>query len=342
MPGVYCSNHTVEVPRMPGSRLCLREREEIRAGIERGWSLRMISQGLGRCPSTVSREVAANGGRNQYRAVSAHGAAKERALRPKPFKLVAVPGLAAAVTELLVSKKYSPLTTARILGDRGQPISAETIYRACYQQGRGLGGEVWKSLPRRRQKRKHAGRKWGFASADALGIHTSIHHRPQVVAARSEPGHLEGDLIYGAHNRSAVATYVERVSRHTTLVGLPSGYRADLVAGALTESLSEVPEPMRKTLTWDQGREMRKWKQIEEATGIPIYFCDIHSPWQKPSVENNNGILRRWLPKGTPLDVYTQDDLDAIAELINQMPRKIHNWRTAQQVYDELLVATTS
>jgi IS30 family transposase len=326
---------------MPGSRLCSAEREEIRAGIEKGWSFRTISRGLGRCPSTVSREVAANGGRNQYRAVLAGEAAMVRASRPKPFKLVADPGLAAAVTELVVGKKYSPLTTARILSERGQRVSAETIYRACYQSGRGLGDEVWKSLPRRRQKRKHAGRKWGFASSDALGIHTSIHQRPRTVTSRIEAGHLEGDLIVGASNRSAVATYVERVSRHTVLVALPNGYRADLVAEALSSSLSEVPEPMRKTLTWDQGREMRKWREIEKATGTPIYFCDIHSPWQKPSVENNNGILRRWLPKGTPLNVHTQHDLDAIAELVNQMPRKIHGWRTAQQVYDELLVATT-
>jgi IS30 family transposase len=318
------------------------EREEVRAGIERGWSFRTISGVLGRCPSTVAREVASNGGRERYRAVSAQDGAVRRAARPKPFKLVADPVLAAAVTEFLVEKRYSPLTTARILSGRGQPVSAETIYRACYQQGRGLGAEVWKSLPRRRQKRKHAGRKWGFVSSDALGIHVSIHHRPQTAATRSEPGHFEGDLIYGAFNRSAVATFVERVSRHTTLVALPNGYRADLVAAALTDSLGEVPEPMRKSLTWDQGREMRKWKQIEEATGTPIYFCDIHSPWQKPTVENNNGILRRWLPKGTPLDVYTQNDLDAIAELINQMPRQIHGWRTAQQIYDELLVATTS
>jgi IS30 family transposase len=327
---------------MPGSRLCLVEREEIRAGIERGWSFRRIGGVLGRCASTVAREVAANGGRGKYRAVSAHTEAGRRATRPKPFKLVADPVLAAAVTELLVGRRYSPLTTARILSGRGQRVSAETIYRACYQQGRGLGAEVWKSLPRRRQKRKHAGRKWGFASSDALGIHVSIHHRPPNAATRSEAGHLEGDLIYGAYNRSAVATFVERVSRFTVLVALPDGYRADLVSDALTDSLHQIPEPMRKTLTWDQGREMRKWKQIEEATRTPIYFCDIHSPWQKPTVENNNGILRRWLPKGTPLDVYTQTDLNKIADMINQMPRQIHNWRTAQQVYDELLVATTS
>jgi len=153
---------------MPGSRLCLMEREEIRAGIERGWSFRTIGQGLGRCPSTVAREVSANGGREDYRAVSAHTEAGKRATRPKPFKLVADPVLAWAVTEFLVGKKYSPLTTAWILSERGQPVSAETIYRACYQQGRGLGAEVWKSLPRRRQKRKHAGRKWGFASAEGL------------------------------------------------------------------------------------------------------------------------------------------------------------------------------
>lgn len=327
---------------MPGSRLCLSEREEIRAGIERGWSFRMISRVLDRCPSTVAREVSVNGGRDRYRAVAAHAEAGRRATRPKPFKLVADPVLAADVTEFLVSKKYSPLTTARILSERGQRVSAETIYRACYQSGRGLDADVWKSLPRRRQKRRHAGRKWGSVSSDALGIHVSIHDRPQAVTTRIEPGHLEGDLIIGAFNRSAVATLIERVSRHTTLVSLPNGYGADLVAAALTDSLHQVPEPMRKSLTWDQGREMRKWKQIKEATGIPIYFCDTHSPWQKPTVENNNGILRRWLPKGTPLHVYTQNDLDAIAELINQMPRQIHGWRTAQQVYDELLVATAS
>ena len=327
---------------MPGSRLCLMEREEIRAGIEKGWSFRTIGGGLGRCPSTVAREVAANGGRERYRAVSAHTEAGKRAERPKPFKLVMNPGLAAAVTELLVGKKYSPLTTARILSERGQPVSAETIYRACYQQGRGLGAEVWKSLPRRRQKRKHAGRKWGFASSDALGIHVSIHDRPQAVTTRVEAGHLEGDLIIGAHNRSAVATLTERTSRHTFLVALPHGYGADQVAAALTTTLNQIPPAMRKTLTWDQGREMRKWKEIEATTQTPIYFCDPHSPWQKPSVENNNGILRRWLPKGTPLNLHTQHHLDTIAELINQMPRQIHNWRTAQQVYDELLVATTS
>ncbi|MEX1275201.1 MAG: IS30 family transposase [Bacteroidota bacterium] len=238
----------------------------------------MISTGLGRCPSTVSREVASNGGRNRYRAVSAHRAAAGRASRPKPFKLVTDPVLAAAVTELLVGKKYSPLTTARILGDRGQRVSAETIYLACYQQGRGLGSEVWKSLPRRRQKRKHAGRKWGSASSDALGIHVSIHDRPLTVASRVEAGHLEGDLIVGASNKSAVVSYVERVSRHTSLVALPHGYRADLVADALTDALNQIPELMPKTLTWDQGREMRKWKEIETATGTPIFFCDIHSP----------------------------------------------------------------
>ena len=327
---------------MPGSRLCLMEREEIRAGIERGWSFRTIGQILGRCASTVAREVFANGGREEYRAVSAHTEAVKRATRPKPFKLVADPVLAAAVTELLVSKKYSPLTTARILSDRGQPVSAETIYRACYEQGRGLGSEVWKSLPRRRQKRKHAGRKWGFASSDALGIRVSIHDRPQAVTTRVEAGHLEGDLIIGSFNRSAVATLIERTSRHTFLVALPHGYGADRVATALTDTLNQIPPAMRKTLTWDQGREMRKWKQIQAAVQTPIYFCDPHSPWQKPSVENNNGILRRWLPKGTPLDVHTQHHLDKIAELINQMPRQIHGWRTAQQVYDELLVATTS
>lgn len=325
---------------MPGSRLCLSEREEIRAGIERGWSFQDIARGLDRCPSTVSREVRVNGGRGGYRAVDAERRAEFKARRPKPFKLVEDRFLAAAVTELLVRVRYSPQTTARILRGRGWRISHETIYQACYQQGRGLDADTWKFLPRRRQRRKHAGRPWGLASGPPLGETVSIRDRDPSAEARSRPGHLEGDLLIGARNRSAVICLTDRLSRYTYLGALPHGYRSGPVAATLTNMLKGIPTHMRKTLTWDQGGEMRNWADIQESTGTLIYFCDPKAPWQKPTVENNNGILRRWLPKGTPLDIHTQHDLDTIAALINNMPRRIHDWKTSQQIYDQHVGAT--
>lgn len=327
---------------MPGSRLCLMEREEIRAGLERGDSFREIAGFLGRCPSTVCREVMANGGRDGYRAVAAGERAFRLGSRPKPFKLVENPVLARAVTVLLTEKKYSPQTAARILTGQGDTISHETIYQACYQRDRGLGPDVWKSLPRRRQRRKHAGRPWGLASGHPLGEFVSIHDRDPAAASRSEKGHLEGDLLIGANNLSAVICVTDRLSRFTLLGALPDGYRTGPVCEVLTTLLESLPPDMRKTLTWDQGGEMRNWTDVQAKTGTRIYFCDPRSPWQKPTVENTNGILRRWLPKGTPLDVLTQSHLDTIASLINNMPRGIHGWKTAKQVYDSHRVATTT
>lgn len=326
---------------MAGTRLSLREREEIRAGIERNESAAVTAARLGRNRSTISREIAANGGRERYRAVAAHERAAKLAQRPKPFKLVTDPGLAAKVTELLTERKYSPQTCARMLAEAGTPISHETIYRACYQPGRGLDEDCWKSLPRRRQRRRHGGRAWRDAHPSPLGVITSIRDRHRIVEDRSQPGHLEGDLLIGAHNASAVLVACERVSRKTFLEALPHGYGAEPVAMALCRLLDRIPAGMRRSLTWDQGREMKYWADVQAVTGTPIYFCDPHAPWQKPTVENTNGILRRWLPKGTPLDIYTPADLQHIAHLINSMPRPIHQWRTADHVYHHLLGATT-
>lgn len=327
---------------MAGSRLSLSEREEIRAGIERGESATEIACRLERHSSTVSREIAANGGREEYRAVNAHDRAVALAARPKPFKLVEDPQLASEVTELLVERKYSPQTCARMLSAAGKPISHETIYRACYQRGRGLDGDCWKSLPRRRQRRRHGGRQWGEAHSSPLGVITSVHRRHRIVADRSQAGHLEGDLLIGANNASAVLVTCERVSRKTFLETLPHGYGAEPVAMALCRLLDQIPPEMRRTLTWDQGREMKYWADVQAVTGTLVYFCDPHAPWQKPTVENTNGILRRWLPKGTPLDIHTPTDLEAIAALLNSMPRPIHQWRSADDVYHRLLGATTS
>ena len=326
---------------MPGSRLTLIEREEIRVGIVRDESAWLIGRRLGRDRSTISREISRNGGRDGYRAGEAQVRAGRLARRPKPFKLVADPLLARAVEELL-SKKYSPLTCTKMLAGRGVTISHETVYRACYQPGRGLDADMWKQLPRRRQRRKQAGRKWGFASGNPLGAPVSVHQRHRIVATRSQVGHLEGDLIIGAQNRSAVLTLCERVTRYTFLAALPDGYRTEATAIALTELLESIPPPMRRTLTWDQGREMKYWADVQAVTGTPIYLCDPHAPWQRPTVENNNGILRRWLPKGTHLNQHTQTDLDEIAGLINRMPRLLHQWQTASDVYHRHLAATTT
>jgi len=326
---------------MPGSRLSYVEREEIRVGIVRAESAALIGRRLGRDRSTISREIGCNGGREGYRAGEAQVRAGRLARRPKPFKLVADPVLAGAVEELL-SKKYSPQTCSKMLAGRGLTISHETVYRACYQPGQGLDSDMWKLLPRRRQRRKQAGRKWGFASGNPLGVPVSVHQRHRIVATRLQVGHLEGDLIIGAENRSAVLTLCERVTRYTFLAALPDGYQTEATAIALTGLLETIPPPMRRTLTWDQGREMKYWADVQAVTGTPIYICDPHAPWQRPTVENNNGILRRWLTKGTDLNRHTQADLDRIADLINHMPRPLHQWQTASDLYHRHLAATTT
>lgn len=326
---------------MPGSRLTYVEREEIRVGIVRAESAALIGRRLGRDRSTISREISRNRGRGGYRAGEAQVRAERLARRPKPFKLNTDPVLARAVEELL-SKKYSPHTCSKMLAGRGMAISHETVYRACYQPGRGLAPDMWKQLPRRRQRRKQAGRKWGFASGNPLGAPVSVHQRHRIVATRTQVGHLEGDLIIGAENRSAVLTLCERVTRYTFLAALPDGYRTEATAIALTGLLETIPAPMRRTLTWDQGREMKYWADVQAVTGTPIYICDPHAPWQRPTVENNNGILRRWLTKGTDLNQHTQTDLDHIAELINHMPRPLHQWQTASDMYHRHLAATTT
>lgn len=325
---------------MPGSRLLLLEREEIRAGIVAGESLSGIARRLGRAPSTVCREVEANGGAGVYRAVAGQERAERLGCRPKVAKLVADPELAEEVTRLIRECRYSPRVCSQILAEKGRRVSHETIYQACYRPGRGLGSEVWKFLARRRQRRKHAGHRWGFASGNPLGEPTSVHQRHRIATERTQCGHLEGDLLIGAHNRSAIIVITERVSRYQWLGALPSGYGTENVAAALVALLDTIPPRMRRTLTWDQGREMKYWADIQAACGTPIYFCDPHAPWQKPTVENQNGILRRWLPKGTPLN-HTQTDLDNIAQLINHMPRRIHQWQTAHTIYHAHLVATT-
>lgn len=326
---------------MAGARLDGHEREEIRAGIEREESLTAIAHALGRAPSTVCREVARNGGRERYSATAAGRRAAERARRSRPCKLDEDVVLRLKVRDKMLAG-YSPCATSRLLAaEGGDTISHETIYAACYAGREGpLGGNAWRLLPRKRRARRH--RRDTAAKTSVLGGFRPISKRPASAADRAEPGHIEGDLIIGERNGSATVTLAERTSRLTLLGALPDGYGAEEVAACVRRLLARLPAPMRRTLTWDQGREMTRWPAIEAGGLTTVYFCDPHAPWQRPTNEQNNGVIRHWLPKSTRLDVHTQADLDAVADTINHMPRELHGWNSAQMVYDDLTVAMTA
>ena len=232
--------------------------------------------------------------------------------------------------------RWSPPPISADLRAQGLFVCAETIYRACYDRTgrRGLAARSWAHLPRQHRRRKPRGRT-EQAKRSALGEFRPLAGRPAKAAARAEPGHWEGDLIIAKANRTAVATLVERTSRHTLVVPLPDGYSAPATARAVTAALARQPPDMVKTLTWDQGREMARWADIEKNLGIEVYFCEPRSPWQRPTNEQTNGLLRRWLPKSTDLDIGPVR-LAIIEDHLNTMPRRIHNWDSAQTAYTAL------
>jgi len=219
---------------------------------------------------------------------------------------------------------------------QGLRVCAETIYRACYRNTASAGLEPgsWERLPRQHRRRRPRGRG-EQAKRSALGQYRPIADRPPSAEGREEPGHWEGDLVIGKANRSAVATLVERSSRHTLVVGLPDGYDAANTAEAVTAALGRQPAHMVRTLTWDQGREMARWADIETSLGIEVYFCDPRSPWQRATNEQTNGLLRRWLPKSTDLDIAAVR-LAVIEDNLNNMPRQLHRWQSAQTAYTAL------
>ena len=323
-----------------GRRLSLAERVEIRVGLERGWSYRRIGAQLGRAASTVCREVAAGGGRVRYRPVAALERAVAAARRPKPRKL-ADPRLCAAVTARL-ERLWSPQQIACWLRQQGDAslgsVSHETIYKSLYVQGRGeLRRELAACLRTGRAARKPRGRL--HAGGHIAGM-VMISDRPAEADDRAVPGHWEGDLIVGKNNRSYIATLVERSTRYVLLARIDDA-RAETVAAALADRATTLPGHLWRSLTWDQGSEMARHAAFTIATGIPVYFCDPHSPWQRGSNENTNGLLRQYFPKGTSLARYTQDDLDAVAIQLNSRPRQTLNWQTPAERLEELLVATT-
>ena len=315
-------------------RLSFDERARVEAMSAAGVSVATAARCLGRHRSTIHRELRRGRRGGAYDAEAAQAAAAAGAARPKTPVLAADPELAASVRELL-KEGWSPHAISAALRAAGRTVSAETIYRAAYDHSgsSGLPEGSWRCLPRRRRHRKPRGRC--TTKPSPLGDFRPVCERPAAAGDRSEPGHWEGDLIIGAGNRSAVATLVERLSRQTLTVALPDGYDAHNTAHAVAGALSRQPRHMVKTLTWDQGREMARWQHVENATGAKVYFCEPRSPWQRPTNEQTNGLLRRWLPKGTDLNIGTVR-LAIIEDRLNTMPRKLHDWDSAHSVYTAL------
>ncbi|MGW3949364.1 IS30 family transposase [Micrococcus luteus] len=360
-----------------GRYLSLAEREEIALGWAAGLSRAEIARRLGRHRATIGRELARNRivrhprpheralqrraeqelapqerpqhVRLRYRATTAQGKAEERARRPKPRRLSTCPELAATVHDWLTDKQWSPeqisQTLRRTFPDRPEMrVSHETIYQGIYQglyvQGRGeLRRELATCLRTGRALRRPNRLPDARRARNDTRIRDKvmISERPAEVADRAVPGHWEGDLILGTANGSAIGTLVERTTRFVMLLHLPDGHGADQVRDAMIASMRVLPALLRRSLTWDQGIELARHKDITFALDLPVYFCDPHSPWQRGSNENTNGLLRQYFPKGTDLSVHTHADLDRVADKLNSRPRKTLGWDTPGEWMARLL-----
>jgi transposase, IS30 family len=354
-PQVGCSYEQVRIiarqaPRRPvrcdgwvpgPGRLTLADREEISIGLRAGESFTVIAAQLQRAVSTVSREVAANGGRGAYRAWRAHQRAHAQARRPKAGKLASA-RLAAQVTGWL-QQWWSPVQISRRLrieypSDPMMWVSHETIYQALYVQGRGeLRRELARCLRTGRARRRPRGHGENTGRIKDMVM---ISERPAEAADRAVPGHWEGDLIIGKGGRSAVGTLVERSTRYVLLLHLPHGRDAHLAEQAMRQAITGLPAELARTITWDQGKEMACHAGFTIATGIPVYFCDPHAPWQRGSNENTNGLLRQYLPKGTDLSIHSAQDLARVAASLNNRPRKTLGFMKPSEKLTELLAHT--
>ena len=315
------------------------EREEISRQLGAGQSLRSIARALRRSPSTISREVARNGGRRHYRAVAAERAAWIRAARPKCSRLIETPELAELV-EARLRDRWSPQQISGWLAreypdDDELHVSHETIYRSLFIQSRGaLKAELKAYLRTRRRFRQSRLNNRRNPRGGIRGA-ISISERPAEIEDRAVPGHWEGDLIRGSSN-SYVATLVERHSRFVMLVAL-EGYDTVSVVDALVAKMRKLPQELRKTLTWDRGGELAGHARFTLATDMAVYFCDPSSPWQRGSNENTNGLLRQYFPKGSDLRAHDQDALDRVAGELNNRPRKTLDYATPARTLNEVL-----
>ena len=344
-----------------GRMLNIYEREDIQAGINAGKSIRQIAAGLGRAPSTVLRELRKNMYHQQYRRRSQAGfparapwnysphraqlRADRKASRPKQAMLASNPRLRTEVQDRL-KLKHSPEQIVRRLvqdfpDDPEMRVSHETIYQSLYVQSRGaLNRELTRHLRTGRALRKP--RRTPGQRLPRIKDMVSISQRPPEVEDRAVPGHWEGDLIVGKENKSAIGTLVERKTGFVMLLHLPDDHGALTVQEAMIAKMSQLPEMLRQTLTWDQGIEMANHARIAAATELAIYFCDPHSPWQRGTSENTNGLLRQYFPKGTDLSFWGPGYLDYVAAELNNRPRKRLDWRTPAEALDQLLSNPTN
>jgi len=324
---------------MPGKRLSLEEREFIQVARKDNLSFRAIGRELGRPHTTISREVArgsGKGNRGGYRAVVAQHRSRLRARRPKACKLSSHRHLARFV-ECRLRRGWSPEQIAVELRQRhgDDPrwwVSAEAIYHSLYVQGRGgLKAELSAHLKSRRTERKHAGGPGTLPDT----VHFS--KRPAEARDRAVPGHWEGDLLLGAGGRSQVGMLTERSTRFTLLFALPVDRTAPSVRDALIRAVRRIPAQLKRSLTWDNGKEMAEHLAFSTASNLDVYFCDPACPWQRGTAENTIGLLRAYLPKGEDLSHLTQRQLSHVAEMLNERPRKSLNWRSPAEAYLEVL-----
>lgn len=320
--------------------LTLLEREEISRGLSANLSIRNIARSLNRSPSTISREIKRNGGITKYRAVTADRQAWIRVKRPKKSKLQINVGLNDIITDKL-SNKWSPEQISGYLRrtyptDTTMHISHESIYKTLYIQSRGhLKKELLKHLRTQRVMRQSKQFNTKGNARGGIIDAVSIHDRPKDIDDRTIPGHWEGDLICGS-NKSYIATLVERTSRFTLLVKLEGNDTASVV-NAITNKIIELPNQLKKSLTWDRGMELAKHKKFTIDTEIKVYFCDPKSPWQRGTNENTNRLLRQYMPKKTDLSIHSQIDLDKIAKELNERPRKTLNFLSPADKLGEVL-----
>ncbi|NJN70819.1 MAG: IS30 family transposase [Nitrospira sp.] len=319
--------------------LSAEERETVSLGLARGHSIRAMARILGRAPSTVSREVSRNATRGHpYRACTAQTQAAARACQPRRLRKLADAWLWRYVRRYLMAGCSPEQIAGRLRraypGDMRKQLSAETIYAALYVLPRGaLRMELLAALRQARKVRRPRTR--GTDRRGQIPNMTPIIERPAEVATRTVPGHWEGDLLKGARNRSAVGTLVERTTRMVILARM-DGTDATSARRGFTTKLRHVPASLRKTLTYDRGKEMAEHEQLAHRLSIQVFFADPHSPWQRGTNENTNGLLRQYLPKGTDLSAYTQRELNAIAHRLNTRPRKCLGFATPLEVYAQL------
>ncbi len=343
--GVVSSNGGIVPLERRRSRLALSplEREEISRGIAADRSMRKIASSIQRAPSTVSREIARNGGRKRYRASEADQGAWGRARRPKPCRLALSRRLQRIVAKKL-SLEWSPEQISGWLKrsypeDEEMQISHETIYRSLFVQARGvLKKELVGHLRTRRMMRRSKKASTRGQPRGQIVDAVSIRDRPAEIEDRAVPGHWEGDLLAGSNN-THIATLVERKSRFTMLVKV-DGKDTESVVRALKKQVRRLPAELRKSLTWDRGMEMAAHKKFAIATDVQVYFCDPQSPWQRGTNENTNRLLRQYFPKGTDLSNWSQADLGRIAARLNRRPRKTLDFRCPAEELNESVALT--